>query len=262
MLNKRGSVSILLVLLCSFSVREIGGIGVQEVLDIIQMSKDVVVAIAKAWNIVDQHVDFSDIPIPILDKTEAKLFGKIGVITSKLDRLAGQVDAVGTNTIATVLQILPDRIRLELRLNNLLDYITRMDVIYRNFQNYAEHKNDFERLTLEDFAKIAVSHDSSSVTSLVERIHAFVAPTGRGITDTGLMKTLVRSLESRNDVIKQGSMVYTLKHGIAHLRTKFPRPALLIRTADADISHVGNEENEQVVEMAQQVNNHRTIVTN
>ncbi|XP_074027669.1 uncharacterized protein [Leptinotarsa decemlineata] len=195
MSNKYGVFSILLVLSCSLFVRESSSVGLQDALDIIQIAKDVVVAIAKAWNIVDQHVDFSDIPIPILDKTETKLFGKIGIITAKLDRISGQVDAVGTNTIASVLQTLPDRIRLELRLNTLLDYITRMDVLYRNFQNYAKNKNDFERLTLEDFAKSVVSHDSSSVNSLVERIHAFIAPTGRGIIDGGLMKALVGSLE-------------------------------------------------------------------
>lgn len=70
-------------------------VGLNEVLDIIKIAKDVVVAIAKAWNIVDQHVDFSDIPIPILDKTESKLFGRIGIISAKLDKLGSQVDEVG-----------------------------------------------------------------------------------------------------------------------------------------------------------------------
>ncbi|KAJ8915966.1 hypothetical protein NQ315_016643 [Exocentrus adspersus] len=170
-------------------------VGLNEVLDIIKLAKDVVVAIAKAWNIVDQQIDFSEIPIPILDKTEAKLFGKIGVISAKLDKIGVEVDAVGTTTIAMVLQTLPDRVRLELRLNDLLDYMTRMDVNYRHFQNYVKEQSELEQLTLEDFAKHVVSHDSSSITSLVERIHAFIAPTGRGITNTGLIKLLLKALE-------------------------------------------------------------------
>lgn len=94
-----------------------------------------------------------------------------------------------------ILHNLPDRVRLELRLNDLLDYITRMDVMYKSFDNYASRKNDFERLTLEDFAKTAVSHDSNSVNNLIERIHALFVPNKRGLSDSGLMRLLQSSLE-------------------------------------------------------------------
>lgn len=94
-----------------------------------------------------------------------------------------------------VLRSLPHRVRLELRLNDLINYITSIDVKYRHFQNYVKNRSEIERLTLEDFAKHVVSHDSTSVTSLVERIHAFVAPNGRGITNTGLIELLSKSLE-------------------------------------------------------------------
>ncbi|XP_018572018.1 uncharacterized protein LOC108911535 isoform X1 [Anoplophora glabripennis] len=184
------------ILVCMGSfVDESSAVGLNEVLDIIKLAKDVVVAIAKAWNIVDQHVDFSEIPIPLLDKTEAKLFGKIGVISAKLDKLGSRVDEVGTSTIAMVLHTLPDRVRLELRLNDLLNYITKMDVNYRSFQNYVKDQNELERLTLEDFAKHVVSHDSNSINNLIERIHAFIAPSSRGITNTGLITLLLKSLE-------------------------------------------------------------------
>lgn len=84
--------------------------------------------------------------------------------------------------------------RLELRLNDLLDYITRMNVMHRSFQNYVNKSNDFERLTLEDFARTAISHDSNSVNNLIERIHAFIASDGRFISDNGLISLLQKSL--------------------------------------------------------------------
>lgn len=102
---------------------------------------------------------------------------------------------LGTSTIAMVLHTLPDRVRLELRLNDLLDYITRMDVNYRSFQNYVKDQSELERLTLENFAKHVTSHDSSSISSLAERIHAFIAPSNRGITNTGLIELLLKSLK-------------------------------------------------------------------
>lgn len=70
-----------------------------------------------------------------------------------------------------------------------------MDVMHRSFENYVKNKNDFERLTLEDFAKTAVSHDSNSVNNLIERIHVFIVPSNRIVSDSGLMKLLQKSLE-------------------------------------------------------------------
>lgn len=67
--------------------------------------------------------------------------------------------------------------------------------MYRSFENYANKKDDFERLTLEDFAKTAVSHDSNSVNNLIERIHAFIATQNSGFSDSGLLKLLQESYE-------------------------------------------------------------------
>ncbi|VEN36571.1 unnamed protein product [Callosobruchus maculatus] len=184
-------------LLC-MSFGSSSGIGPNDVLDIIKVAKDVALVLAKAWNIVDPHVDFSEVPLPLIDKTESKLFGKIAVITGKLDQLADNVESVGTQTISKTLHLLPERIRLELRLNDLQDYITRTNVIYRHFRNYADKQQEYEQLTLKDFAKYAVSHDSSSVASLLERIHAFVQPSARSLdggNDQGLLGLLGKSLE-------------------------------------------------------------------
>lgn len=69
-----------------------------------------------------------------------------------------------------------------------------MDVMHNRFENYVNKKNNFERLTLEDFAKTAVSHDSNSVNNLIERIHLFIVSNNRVVSDTGLMKLLQKSL--------------------------------------------------------------------
>nr|CAH7755723.1 unnamed protein product [Callosobruchus chinensis] len=216
-------------LLC-LSIGSSNGIGPNDVLDIIKIAKDVALVLAKAWNIVDPHVDFSEVPLPLIDKTESKLFGKIAVITGKLDQLADNVESVGEVFLTELnnnkslehkrkiqesyrpilinfynfmndvnLRIINAEIYdKELRLNDLQDYITRTNVIYRHFRNYADKQQEYEQLTLKDFAKYAVSHDSSSVASLLERIHAFVQPTARSLdggNDQGLLGSLGKSLE-------------------------------------------------------------------
>ncbi|CAH1108485.1 unnamed protein product [Psylliodes chrysocephalus] len=219
-MSNRGT--LILLVICGFFFTDSVGFGADlGVLDIIKLTKFVVEGIGKAWNIVDQRVDFSSIPIPILDKTEAKLFGKLDVITLKIDELAVNIEGAGTNTIAMVLHNLPDRVRLELRLNDLLKYMTQTDVNFRSFQRYTVHHNDFERLTLEDFARVVVGHDSNSVVNLIERIHTFVAPTGRGIADTGVLELLLKDLtEVEGDMLcnsKQSpqQVLYNLYNAIA-----------------------------------------------
>lgn len=172
---------------------------VSEVLDIIKVAKDVIIGVAKAWSIIDEHTDFSEIPLPLVDKTERRLFHKMENIADKLDKLSIHMEAIGTQTISTMLHNLPERVRLELRLNDLLDYMTRLDVTYRHMQQYVTYQDEIERITLEDFAKSIVSHDAGSARNLVERIHAFIVPSGKGIANTGLLKMLGKTLEVRND---------------------------------------------------------------
>lgn len=89
-------IAVFVLLVCTGNlVDRSSAVVFNEVLDIITLAKDVVVTLAKAWNIVDQHVDFGDIPIPLLDRTESKLFRKIGVISARLDKVANRVDEVG-----------------------------------------------------------------------------------------------------------------------------------------------------------------------
>lgn len=97
--------------------------------------------------------------------------------------------------MTTILHTLPERVRLELRLNDLLDYLTRMDTNYRRMQKYGTEQKDYERVTLEDFARSVISHDPSSVVNLVERIYAFVVPKGQGITNSGLFQLLGTNMQ-------------------------------------------------------------------
>lgn len=93
-MSNRGT--LILLVICGFFFTDSVGFGADlGVLDIIKLTKFVVEGIGKAWNIVDQRVDFSSIPIPILDKTEAKLFGKLDVITLKIDELAVNIEGAG-----------------------------------------------------------------------------------------------------------------------------------------------------------------------
>lgn len=84
-------ISVLLICL----VHRTEGFGTHDILEISNIAKDIVIVIAKSWRIVDEHMDFGEIPIPLLDRTEQKLFGKIELINSKVDKIAQQIDITG-----------------------------------------------------------------------------------------------------------------------------------------------------------------------
>lgn len=168
-----------------------------DALDIIGVVKDIVIGIAKAWNIIEGRVEFSDVPFPLLDKTERKLFSKIDLINSRLTQLSVQVDVVGTNTISMMLNSLPERIRLELRLNDLLNYHDTVDNSFKTMQKYVKHREDLEKATLKDYADSVVSHDSNSVKGMIESIYTYVVPSGTGINDRGILQLLSKNLKVR-----------------------------------------------------------------
>lgn len=84
---------ILLILLIGAPF--ISAFGFNEVIDIITVAKDVIVGIAKTWSIIDDHVDFDDIPVPLFEKTQKKLFGRINIINQKLDKIGLHVESAG-----------------------------------------------------------------------------------------------------------------------------------------------------------------------
>lgn len=165
-----------------------------EVLDILSVGKDIVVALAKAWNVIDDHLDFTDTPTSYLQKTERKLFSKMNLIEQKLNNLNSKIETVGSQTLSEFKRYLPSRLRLELHLNNLLDYMTRLNVFHSNMKHYV-NATDIEDLTLQDFAKTVVSHDSGSVRSLLERIHAYIAPIDNGLGQTNILESIANSLK-------------------------------------------------------------------
>lgn len=71
------------------------GFALDNILDITKIAKDIVYVISKAWNIVESNVDFGEIPLPLIDRTERKLFQKIGLINTKVDLIAQQIDITG-----------------------------------------------------------------------------------------------------------------------------------------------------------------------
>lgn len=164
-----------------------------EVIDIIMIGKDVLLSLAKIWRLIDHKHDTI-----ISNQFEGQVLRGMRQIHNTLYDISEKLEVSGTKSLANILSNLPQRIRLELKLNDLIDYLTRIHINYEYMEIYTSNETDIEEHTLEDFAKSVVSHDSSSTLSLMERIHSYVVPIGHGIHSSGLIQLLQEITEVRS----------------------------------------------------------------
>lgn len=176
-------ISIISIFLLITTIGSNSALPISEIIDIAQVAKDVIISLAKIWKIIDRNYDTPG------NRFEGVLMRSVKNVNEQLNQLSEKIEATGTSTLMTVMRDLPQRMRLELKLNDLIDYLVRIHVNYRNLQNYIEDP-DIEQHTLEDFSKSVVSHDLSSVLSLLERIHAYIVPIGYGLHNSDLINLL------------------------------------------------------------------------
>lgn len=94
-----------------------------------------------------------------------------------------------------MLNNLPERIRLELRLNDLLNHHNLVDNSFQIMQKYTKHREELEQATLKDFANSIVSHDPNSIVGMIENIFTYIVPSGKGINNRGILDLLDKSLK-------------------------------------------------------------------
>lgn len=138
----------------------------------------------------------SDVPLPIIGKRERTLKNSISAVARQIDALERQDMSTAMRTLTILQNGLPQRIALELKLNNLKDYFNRLDIYYNRMKQYTDERapaarfRRFERYTLENFAGEAIAHNPNSVVSLIERVHEYFKPERKGILNNDIVKPL------------------------------------------------------------------------
>lgn len=186
-------IVLLYLLLSAVTIKTFSlSIAGNEVIDIISIGKDVLLSLAKIARLIDSKHDTI-----ISNQFEGQILRSMKNVNDKLYEISEKLEGPGTRSLVNILNNLPQRIRLELKLNDLIDYLTRIHITYEYMVIYTSNETDIEEQTLEDFAKSVVSHDSSSTLSLMERIHSYVVPIGYGLHSSGLIQLLNEITEVR-----------------------------------------------------------------
>lgn len=139
-----------------------------------------------------------------LDSQEHALKNQINKVAHQIDDLHRLEVSSTSRTLSLLQSSLPDRVALDLKLNNLKEYMRKIDVYYKRMKQYAGYHTGykvnrrsirvrrFERFTLENFATEVVAHHPNSVQSLNAHVHEYFMPGQLGIMNSNIVKSFLK----------------------------------------------------------------------
>lgn len=110
--------------------------------------------------------------VPLADR---KMLAMFEVLSDRLDQMEHGVNGVA-NSMRDLANGMQNMVRWEIALNTMEEYIRPINTLYKRFRLYQRMKDKIEDHTLMDFANAVVSHDSTSVMSLMAHLHSMAAP--------------------------------------------------------------------------------------
>lgn len=148
---------------------------IEDVIDVLRLSKEVVSSIASTWNLVEQAPLTNDIDLPFLKRKEKKILNKITEVSRQIELTETQLINSATWTIDSVNAYTKRNTKLELVLHELADLMNRISAQSKMLKYYIEHQDELEQSTLETTAKWIISPNIGAVQGLLNRIHLLVA---------------------------------------------------------------------------------------
>lgn len=139
-----------------------------------------------------------------IDSQEHALKNQINKVAHQIDDLHRLEVSSTSRTLSLLQSSLPDRVALDLKLNNLKEYMRKIDVYYKRMKQYAGYHTGykvnrrsirvrrFERFTLENFATEVVAHHPNSVQSLNAHVHEYFMPGQLGIMNSNIVKSFLK----------------------------------------------------------------------
>ncbi|CAH4028650.1 unnamed protein product [Pieris brassicae] len=168
---------------------------VDEAVDVLLLSKHIGEEVLNSWDIIGKPFNASQgVELPFIHKRERQLFSRLSYITRAIQNL--EVDVEKSRVVAMLLEKNIGRgPRLELKLNEMSDLLSRVDSADRQMREYVRLQRELERRTLEEFASWCVAHDRGALPGLLERVHALVVPPHAHLLGHSLLDLIVSDLQ-------------------------------------------------------------------
>lgn len=147
-----------------------------DVVEILKVNNEIIRRILGVWQFLEEHLNLpKDSLIPQTVDETPLIIHQMMAISLHVEKL--QINFEGIEKVVTMLTKSSGRTtRFELRLHELVDLLNRVESAHVQMLEYLQNSDQFEQMTLEDFAHWSVSHDQGSVRGLLERIHSLIRP--------------------------------------------------------------------------------------
>ncbi|XP_050675769.1 uncharacterized protein LOC126972772 isoform X2 [Leptidea sinapis] len=171
---------------------------VDEAVDVIRLSKEIGEEVLNSWDVLGRPFNSSSgVELPFIRRHERRVLARLGQVARAIERLEEKVEQNGA--VARLLAGTGRReTRLELRLHELGDLLSRVAAAERQMRDYVRLQRELERSTLQDFAAWCVSHEPRALSGLLERVHALVRPPHQYLLGRGILHLMLEDLEERH----------------------------------------------------------------
>lgn len=167
-----------------------------DVIDVIKVGLDLKNDIFHTWESVNAGLPSlgSSVDIPFLKAKEREVLSRIEEVHRVVNKLELKLEQNGVVLSSLSLQLSRDS-RLELKLNEVSDLLSRVENADRLMREYVSRQEDLESVTLENFAAWVVAHGPTSLVGLIERIHALVVPGHGHALGKGLLLLMLANIK-------------------------------------------------------------------
>lgn len=173
---------------------------IEDVLDVLRLTREVISSIAGTWNLVEQTPLTNEIDLPFLKRKEKKILLKITEVQRQIDLTENQMKNTASWTIESIREYMKSNTKLDLAVHELMDLMNRIAAQSRMLRHYTEHREELEQITLETTATWIVSPNIGAVQGILNRIHLLVTGSSdlKYFGKNSLLEMLVDELQVRN----------------------------------------------------------------
>ncbi|XP_013143942.1 PREDICTED: uncharacterized protein LOC106107598 isoform X3 [Papilio polytes] len=168
---------------------------IDDALDVIRLSKEIGEEVLNSWDVIGRPFNVSGgVELPLMRRREREVLARLAQVSRTIERLELRIEKLGS--VAMFLAKAGGRgARLELRLHELADLLSRVAAANRQMREYVRLQQELERATLEDFAQWCVSHDSGALPGLLERVHSLISPPHKHLLGRGILQLALDDLQ-------------------------------------------------------------------
>ncbi|CAD6231509.1 GSCOCG00001445001-RA-CDS, partial [Cotesia congregata] len=163
-------------------------------------------------SVISMATDLSDLVMGRHDLTAGKLFKKkvdptlekVTELSEKIDELTKIMNVRMDKLMTAVLTNVPRAMKFANLMRKLIEYITRIDELYEDYQYYIHEEDSINPYTIEDFSRVMTSHRFGDLEDILRQIYHLFIPGHLDQRDESLLDVMVATLKGTPESEKCG----------------------------------------------------------